>query len=236
MSERAQLFVWLVLPYVSLTVFVVGHWWRYRRDQFGWTSRSSQLLESRLLAWGSTLFHYGALAVIAGHVLGVLVPASVTSAMGISENAYHHLAGIAGGITGLICLAGFGILTFRRTKVHRIRATTSLADVVVFVLLGFLIVLGDLLTFGYNVFGSGYDYRETLGPWFRTLFYDPQPSLMADAPVGYQLHAAVPWLLYAVWPFSRLVHVWSYPLQYLGRPYILYRTRRAAPPRPAAPG
>src|SRR5262249_58500432 len=60
MSHRADLFVWLVLPYVSLTVFVVGHWWRYRRDQFGWTSRSSQLLESRLLAWGSTLFHYGA--------------------------------------------------------------------------------------------------------------------------------------------------------------------------------
>ncbi len=236
MSERAQLFVWLVLPYVSLTVFVVGHWWRYRRDQFGWTSRSSQLLESRLLAWGSTLFHYGALAVIAGHVEGILIPASVTSAVGISENAYHHLSGIAGGIAGLICLAGFGILTFRRTKIRRIRATTSMADVVVFVLLGFLIVLGDLLTFGYNVFGSGYDYRESVGPWFRTLFYDPQPSLMADAPVGYQLHAAVPWLLYAVWPFSRLVHVWSYPLQYLGRPYILYRTRRAAPPRPAAPG
>ncbi len=236
MSERAQLFVWLVLPYVSLTVFAVGHWWRYRRDQFGWTSRSSQLLESRLLAWGSTLFHYGALAVIAGHVAGILIPASVTSAVGISENAYHHLSGIAGGIAGLICLAGFGILTFRRTKIRRVRATTSMADVVVFVLLGFLIVLGDLLTFGYNVFGSGYDYRESVGPWFRTLFYDPQPSLMADAPVGYQLHAAVPWMLYAVWPFSRLVHVWSYPLQYLGRPYILYRTRRAAPPRPAAPG
>ncbi|HET8741831.1 MAG TPA: respiratory nitrate reductase subunit gamma [Gaiella sp.] len=236
MSERAQLFVWLVLPYVSLTVFVVGHWWRYRRDQFGWTSRSSQLLESRLLAWGSTLFHYGALAVIAGHVAGILIPASVTSALGISENAYHHLSGIAGGIVGLICLAGFGILTFRRTKIRRVRATTSLAVVVVFVLLGFLIVLGDLLTFGYNVFGSGYDYRETVGPWFRTLFYDPHPSLMADTPVAYQLHAALPWLLYAVWPFSRLVHVWSYPLQYLGRPYILYRTRRAAPPRPAAPG
>jgi nitrate reductase gamma subunit len=235
-SERAQLFVWLVLPYVSLTVFIVGHWWRYRHDQFGWTSRSSQLLESKLLAWGSTLFHYGALAVIAGHVAGILIPASVTSALGISESVYHHLAGIAGGIVGLICLAGFGILTFRRTKIRRIRATTSLAAGGGFVLLGVLIVLGDALTLGYNVFGSGYDYRASVGPWFRTLFYDPQPSLMADAPVGYQLHAAIPWMLYAVWPFSRLVHVWSYPLQYLGRPYILYRTRRAVPPRPAAPG
>jgi len=229
-SDRADLFLWLLLPYVSVTVFVVGHVWRYRRDQFGWTSRSTQLLESRLLAWGSTLFHYGALAVIAGHVLGILVPAGTTSALGISESMYHDLSGIAGGITGLICLAGLGILTFRRTSVRRIRVTTSPSDVIVFVLLGVLIVLGDAITFGYNVFGSGYDYRESVGPWFRQLWYDPDPALMADAPLAYQLHAAIPWLLFAVWPFSRLVHVWSYPLQYLGRPYILYR-RRAAPAR-----
>jgi nitrate reductase gamma subunit len=227
MSHRADLFIWLVLPYVSVTVFVVGHWWRYKRDQFGWTSRSTQLLESRLLAWGSTLFHYGALAVILGHVAGVLVPQSFTSSIGISESAYHHLSGIGGGIAGLVCLAGFGILTFRRTRIRRIRVTTSLGDVAVFVLLGVLILLGEGITLGYNVFGSGYDYRETVGPWFRQLWYDPHPSLMADAPVAYQLHAAIPWLLYAVWPFSRLVHVWSYPLQYLGRPYILYRSRRS---------
>ena len=235
MSQRADLYAWLVLPYVSLTVFAVGHWWRYRRDQFGWTSRSSQLLESRLLAWGSTMFHYGALAAIAGHVVGILVPKSLTSSLGISESVYHHLAGIAGGIAGLICLAGFGILTFRRTRVRRVRSTTSLGDVVVFVLLGVLILLGEGVTLGYNVFGSGYDYRETVGPWFRTLFYDPQPSLMADAPVAYQLHAAIPWLLYAVWPFSRLVHTWSYPLQYLGRPYILYRSRHPVARRAGAP-
>jgi nitrate reductase gamma subunit len=225
MTHRGDLFVWLVLPYVSVTVFVVGHWWRYRRDQFGWTTYSTQLLESRLLAWGSTLFHFGALAVIAGHVAGILVPASFTARFGVSENLYHHVSGIAGGIAGLVCLAGFGILAFRRSRVHRVRVTTTTTDVVVFVLLGTLIVIGELLTLGYNVFGSGYDYRETVAPWFRSLWYDPQPSLMADTPVGYQLHAAIPWLLYAVWPFSRLVHVWSVPLQYLGRPYILYRRR-----------
>jgi nitrate reductase gamma subunit len=234
MSERADVFVWLVLPYVSVTIFLVGHWWRYRTDQFGWTSRSTQLLESRLLAWGSTLFHWGALAAIAGHVTGILVPASVTARLGISEDLYHHLSGIAGGIAGLVCLAGFGILAFRRSSVSRIRVTTTTTDVVVFVLLGALIVIGELLTLGHNVFGSGYDYRETVGPWFRHLWYDPQPSLMADTPVGYQIHAALPWLLYAVWPFSRLVHVWSIPLQYIGRPYILYRSRHRA--RPTAAG
>jgi nitrate reductase gamma subunit len=231
MSHRASLFVWLVLPYVSVTIFVAGHWWRYRNDQYGWTSRSTQLLESRLLAWGSNLFHYGALAVIAGHVVGILVPARVTAALGVSERVYHHLAGIAGGITGLACLAGFAILAFRRTTVGRIRVTTSPMDVIVFILLGLLILIGDGQTFGYNVFGSGYDYRATVGPWFRGIWFDPHPSRMADVPVVYQLHAALPWLLYAVWPFSRLVHVWSIPLQYVGRPYILYRRRY---PRPAA--
>jgi len=101
-------------------------------------------------------------------------------------------------------------------------------DVVVFALLGALIVLGEAMTLGYTTFGSGYDYRESVGPWFRTLWYDPQPSLMADAPVAYQVHAALPWLLYAVWPFSRLVHVWSIPIAYIGRPYILYRSRHAS--------
>jgi len=228
MSYRADLYVWLVLPYVAVAVFLVGHWWRYRRDQLGWTSRSTQLLESRLLAWGSTMFHYGAFAVIGGHVVGILVPASVTGKFGVSETAYRYLSGYAGGAAGIVCVAGFGILTFRRTTIRRILVTTSVSDVFVFVLLGLLIVLGDGLTFGYNLLGHGYDYRQTVGPWFRSLWHDPHPSLMAHAPVAYQLHAALPWLLYMVWPFSRLVHVWSYPLQYLGRPYILYRSRYAA--------
>jgi respiratory nitrate reductase gamma subunit len=234
MTQRADLYIWLVLPYVSLTVFIVGHWWRYRRDQFGWTSRSSQLLESNLLAWGSTLFHYGALAVIGGHVVGILVPARVTGSVGVSEALYHRVSGYAGGAAGLVCLSGYAILAFRRSKVQRVRLTTTVIDVVVFVLLGAIIFLGEGMTFGYQVVGHGYDYRETVGPWFRTLFYDPHPSLMSSAPIAYQVHAALPWLLYAVWPFSRLVHVWSYPLQYLGRPYILYRRRHPIPRRAGA--
>jgi nitrate reductase gamma subunit len=232
MSSTADLYVWLVLPYVAMALFVAGHVWRYRTDQFGWTSRSTQLLESRLLAWGSNLFHWGAIAAILGHVLGILVPASVTEAIGISESAYHHLAGIAGGIAGIVCLIGLLILMYRRTAVARIRVTTSATDIAVYVLLAILIVLGAIQAVGYNVFGPGYDYRQTVSPWFRSLFYDPKPELMSSAPVVYQLHAAIPWLLFALWPFSRLVHAWSIPFQYLGRPYILYRRRYAAP-RPA---
>src|SRR5512146_3339618 len=115
MSHRAALFAWLVLPYASIVLFVAGHWWRYRHDQFGWTSRSSQLLESRLLAWGSNLFHWGALGAIGGHVLGILVPRSATAAVGITENDYHYLAAAAGGTVGVLCLIGYAILAFRRS-------------------------------------------------------------------------------------------------------------------------
>ena len=80
MSHGAQLYVWLVLPYAAMAIFVGGLVWRYRRDQFGWTSRSTQLLESRLLAWGSNLFHWGAIGVILGHVLGILIPVRTTKA------------------------------------------------------------------------------------------------------------------------------------------------------------
>ncbi len=232
MSHTAELYVWLVLPYAAMAIFVGGHVWRYRRDQLGWTSRSTQLLESRLLAWGSNLFHWGAIAVILGHVLGILVPASATARVGVSENAYHHLAGIGGGATGIACLVGLLILIYRRMTVARIRVTTSTADVAVYVLLAILVALGVVEAVGYNAVGSGYDYRASVGPWFRSLFYDPKPELMSSAPIVYQLHAAIPWLLYALWPFSRLVHAWSIPFQYLGRPYVLYR-RRYVGPRPA---
>lgn len=220
--------MWLVLPYASMAVFVTGHVWRYRRDQLGWTSRSTQILESRLLAWGSNLFHWGAIGVILGHVLGILVPSSLTSSAGVSERAYHHLAGIGGGIAGIICLIGLVILVYRRSAVARIRVTTTTADVLVYILLATLIVLGVTEAIGWNVFGPGYNYRNTVSPWFRSLFHDPKPDLVSSAPVVYQLHAAIPWLLYMLWPFSRLVHVWSIPFQYLGRPYILYRRRYPA--------
>jgi nitrate reductase gamma subunit len=230
-SETADLYVWLVLPYVAMALFVGGHVWRYRKDQLGWTSRSTQLLERRMLAWGSNLFHWGAIAAIAGHVLGILIPASWTSAIGMSESTYHDLSAIAGGIAGAVCLAGLFILCYRRATVARVRVTTSRTDLAVYILLAALIGLGTFLTYRFNVYGSGYDYRATVGPWFRSLFHDPKPELMSQAPVAYQVHAALAWALFALWPFSRLVHVWSIPVQYLGRPYVLYR-RRYLPARP----
>jgi nitrate reductase gamma subunit len=220
--------VWVILPYVAITTFVVGHVWRYRTDQLGWTSRSTQLLESRGLAWGSNLFHFGALAAIGGHVLGLLVPARLTELVGVTESQYHLLSAGAGTAAGVVCAAGLIILLVRRIRFPRISVTTSYSDVAVYTLLVAIIGIGVAETVFYNALGGGYDYRATVAVWFRGIFMlNPKPELMASAPWLYQLHAGLAWLLVALWPFSRLVHAWSLPFQYLGRPYILYRRRFA---------
>jgi nitrate reductase gamma subunit len=221
-----HLVLWVALPYIAITVFIAGHIWRYRTDQYGWTTRSTQLLESRRLKWGSILFHYGALAAIGGHVLGILVPAGVTGAFGISEHSYHVLSAAAGTLAGVVCVAGFVILAWRRIASTRVRVTTSRMDVIVYVMLGLVIGLGIAETIGRNTLGGGYDYRASVAVWFRSIiFLHPEPSKMVGVPIIYQLHAAAAWGVLLVWPFTRLVHAWSIPLQYLGRPYILYRRR-----------
>ena len=231
MTNPAE-YIWVVWPYVAMVVFVVGHIWRYREDKFGWTTRSTQLLESRWLAWGSNLFHYGALAAIGGHVLGILVPAQLTAYVGVSEDRYHLLSAGAGTVAGVACAAGLVILVVRRLRFPRVRPTTSSTDLAVYLLLVVIIGLGLYETIAYSALGGGYDYRATVAIWFRGLFLlSPHPELMVSAPLVYQLHAAIAWLLFALWPFSRLVHACSIPFQYIGRPYILYRRRFPAAER-----
>jgi len=107
-------FLWVIFPYICLTVFVVGHVWRYRYDKFGWTTRSSQLYEDRLLRIGSPLFHFGILAVFLGHVMGLGVPKSWTESVGISEDLYHFMAVSIGAIAGFATVVGMAILIYRR--------------------------------------------------------------------------------------------------------------------------
>ncbi|MEV0425650.1 respiratory nitrate reductase subunit gamma [Micromonospora sp. NPDC049836] len=225
--------VWIVLPYLCLAVFVAGHVWRWRHDQFGWTTRTSQLLENRLLRLGSPLFHLGAFGVIGGHAMGLLVPASVTAKVGVSEHVYHLTAVWGGTVTGAMLVAGLLLLIARRLVNGRVRRVTTAMDRVLYAALAAMAALGMTATVGTNLLGAGYDYRETIAVWFRGIFwFQPDPALMSGAPLVYQLHAIGGFLLLALWPFTRLVHVWSAPLAYLWRPYVVYRVRRGAPPTP----
>ena len=225
--NSGETLLWIILPYVALTVFVVGHWWRYRTDQFAWTSRSTQLLDRRTLGWASPMFHYGALAAIGGHIIGLCIPPSVTSSIGISESTYRWFAAIAGAIAGTVTLIGFVGLVYRRLRSDRVRPTTTRGDDVTYTLLTVLIVLGCWMTFSHNLIThTPYNYRDSVGAWWRSIFYlHPNVAAIRSAPLVYQLHATIAWALLAFFPFSRLVHAWSIPLQYLGRPYILYRRR-----------
>jgi nitrate reductase gamma subunit len=237
-ATTAQIFWWVALPYLALGVFVVGHVWRWRYDQFGWTSRSTQLQERRLLKWGGPLFHYGTFAAIAGHVIGTLIPERWTQAIGIPETAYRWIGAVPGAIAAALVILGVVVLAGRRLFVPRVRATTSAIDYVALILLLIIIITGAVPTFFVNLFGGGYDYRSTVSPWFRGLFSgSPNVSAIAHAPFLYQLHAASAWIIWGIWPFTRLVHAWSYPLWYLWRPYVVFRSRVAVrPPEPGTGG
>jgi nitrate reductase gamma subunit len=217
--------LWVVVPYVCLTVFVVGHVWRYRYDKFGWTTRSSQLYEDRLLRWGSPLFHFGILAVFLGHVMGLGVPKPWTEAVGISEGVYHFLAVSVGAVAGFGTVVGMAILIYRRRTVGPVFSATTVMDKVMYLFLAAVILLGLWNTVASNILDH-FDYRESVSVWFRGIFrFDLQPELMASAPFGFQAHALVAFALFALWPFTRLVHVFSAPVGYLFRPYVVYRSR-----------
>jgi len=218
--------LYVAVPYISIAVFVVGHYWRYRYDKFGWTTRSSQLYERRLLRLGSPLFHFGILFVFLGHVGGLLIPESWTEALGVTETMYHAAAATLGILAGFCTLAGAAILIYRRRTVGPVFSATTRNDKAMYVLLIGTIILGLGTTVLGNLTGHPHDYRQTVSPWFRSIFYfQPDTDLILKAPIGFRLHVLAAWVLFAFWPFSRLVHVFSAPLGYLTRPYIVYRSR-----------
>ncbi|MEV4475178.1 respiratory nitrate reductase subunit gamma [Nonomuraea sp. NPDC049504] len=224
--------LWVVLPYVALTVFVLGHVWRYRYDKFGWTTRSSQLYESRLLRVGSPLFHFGILVVALGHVGGLVIPKSWTEAVGIGEGLYHLLAVVLGTIAGVATVGGLAILIYRRRTVGPVFTATTRNDKLMYAVLALTIALGLAATVLANITGGGYDYRTTVSPWFRSIFsFQPRPELMAGVPLLFQLHALSALVLFGIWPFTRLVHMLTAPVGYLTRPYIVYRSRDEGRPR-----
>jgi len=145
--------------------------------------------------------------------------------VGISEGVYHFLAVSVGALAGFCTLVGMAILIYRRRTVGPVFSATTVMDKVMYLFLGAVILLGLWNTVVSNILAH-YDYRESVSIWFRGIFrFDLHPELMAEAPIGFKVHGMVAMLLFALWPFTRLVHVFSAPLGYLTRPYIVYRSR-----------
>ncbi len=222
--------LWVIYPYLTVVVLVGGLVWRYRYDKFGWTTRSSQMYESAILRWGSPLFHFGLLAVLIGHIGGLLVPKTWTEAVGIDEEMYHIMSASIGSVAGLCTLIGLGMLVGRRRLTGAVFAATTRNDKGMYVVLGGVIAVGLFATVRANVVGEGYDYRATISPWFRSLFVlQPDPDVMAGVPFSFQAHILLAFTLFAVWPFTRLIHAFSAPVGYVTRPYVVYRSRESGP-------
>jgi len=212
---------WDIVPYFVLAIAGVATWWRYKYDKFGWTTRSSQLYESKLLRIGSPMFHFGSFVVIMGHIMGLFVPESWTRALGMSDRVYHLQALILGLPAGIATLVGVGLLIYRRRTERSVFKATSVNDKLMYAVLGCALVAGMCCTYG-----EEHDYRQTVSVWFRSIFtLDPRGDLMLQAPIYFQVHVLIAFTLFALWPFTRLVHAFSAPIGYLFRPYIVYRSR-----------
>jgi nitrate reductase gamma subunit len=230
-----DLLLWGVLPYLVALVLIAGLIWRYRYDQFGWTTRSSQLYESRLLRIASPLFHFGLLVVLAGHVMGLLIPKAWTDLV-IAQETYHAVALGAGTLAGIATLVGIGLLIYRRRTIGPVFLATTRNDKLMYVVLVAAIVLGMIATLTGSTTSTGaeHNYRETVSIWFRSLLvFQPNVAAMVASTWQFKVHILVGLGLFALVPFSRLVHAFTVPLHYLFRPYVVYRSRDEAPPTPA---
>lgn len=230
MSETINSIFFGWYPYFCLTIFLLGSLLRFDREQYTWRSGSSQLLRKRQLRGGSNLFHVGILVIFAGHFVGLLTPISVFDMMGISHSFKQGLAITVGGIAGIVCFIGITMLAHRRLFDPRIRATSSFGDIAILLLLWLQLSLGLSTIFVSLQHMDGHEMVKFMN-WAQGIL-TLQPSAadyVADVHPIFKAHLLLGMTIFLVFPFTRLVHVWSAPIWYLGRPgYQVVRTRFAA--------
>lgn len=232
--------LWGVLPYAVLIVLIGGTIWRYRYDRFGWTTRSSQLYESRLLRIGSPIFHFGLLLVVAGHAVGLLIPETWTRAVGVNDTAYHVVALALGGVAGVCTLGGIALLIWRRRTTGPVFSATTRNDKLMYLVLVAALLAGLATTLLSTLAEFGHtetvDYRQTVSVWFRSIWIlDPDVAAMGRASLDFKIHVLIGMALFALFPFTRLVHAFSAPVWYPFRPYVVYRSRAASDTRATRP-
>lgn len=217
-----------IYPYICLTVFFAGSWIRFDRDQYTWKSDSSQLLRTGSLRWGSNLFHVGVLFLFFGHFVGMLTPHFILEPF-IAEGSKQLLAMISGGTAGALGIIGLTLLLHRRLTDPRIRATSKTSDIVLLLLLWVQLALG-LATIPLSAQHLDGSMMMLLVEWGQRIvtFRSGAVELLAPASVIFKLHMFLGMTVFLIFPFTRLVHVWSgfASLGYVLRPYQLVRARR----------
>lgn len=235
-------FLFQVYPYVCLAVFLLGSLLRFDQNQYSWKSDSSQLLRAGLLRWGSNLFHFGILFLFFGHLVGLFTPHSVYGIF-ISAGTKQMLAVVAGGIAGAFCFVGLSMLLYRRLFDPRIRLTSHRTDIAILLILWVQLVIG-LITLPFSWHHADGSTMMILADWAqRIMTLRPvDASALAVLPWPYQVHIVFGMTIFLLFPFSRLVHVWSgfATVGFLFRPHQVVRSRRLNLPadhnQPRRPG
>ncbi len=216
-------------PYIAMMILFIGSWIRYDREQYTWKASSSQLLEKDKLRTGSILFHVGILGIFFGHFFGLLTPVEVWHVLGVTAPMKQIVAMVAGGLFGLICFVGLSILIHRRLFNPRIRATSKTMDIVILLLIYAQLILGLLSIF---VSMGHLDGKEMthLMLWAQNIMtFDMVEAVEHASGVHwiFKLHIMLGMTLFVVFPFSRLVHMLSAPVQYVTRQHQIVRKRFA---------
>ena len=224
------LFVWY--PYICLTVFLLGSLIRFDREPYTWKASSSQILRKRQLRWGSNLFHVGILFLLLGHTVGLLTPTSLYTLV-MSVELKQLVAVTAGGIAGVMCFVGLSLLLHRRLFDERIRRTSSAMDIAILALLWLQLVLG-LATLPFSLGHRDGSVMLILSHWAQGIvtLHPVDAKTLQGLDWPYLVHLVLGMTLFLVFPFSRLVHIWSAPVWYLGRRgYQVVRSRGPLPAR-----
>ncbi len=221
-------FLFQVYPYVCFTVFLMGSLFRFDRDQYTWKSDSSQMLRAGLLRWGSNLFHFGILFLFFGHMVGLFTPHAVYGLF-MSAGAKQMMAVVAGGIAGMFCFVGLSMLLYRRVFDPRIRLTSHATDIAVLVVLWVQLVVG-LITLPFSWQHADGSVMLILADWAQRIvtLRPVDATALAALPWPYLFHVVFGMTIFLLFPFSRLVHVWSgfATVAFLFRPHQVVRSRR----------
>ena len=226
MSEWDRLF-FDIYPYIAGIVFLVGSVLRFDYGQYTWKSGSSQLLSGgRRFLFGNNLFHIGIILLFFGHLIGLLLPHAWYPYLGLTVTSKQLLAMVAGGVFGVICLVGMTLLIWRRLFVPRVRANSSHMDVAILLILYVQLILG-LITIFFSAHEMNGSFMIALSDWAQHIvtFRGGAAAFIANAPIIYKIHLVLGMTIFLLFPFSRLVHIWSVPVWYLGRRYQVVRTR-----------
>lgn len=222
-------FIFGIYPYIAASVFFLGCLARFEKDQYSWKSESSQILNDKYLLLGSNLFHIGIIGIFFGHFFGLLTPFAVWDFLGVTKPFKQMLAIIAGGIMGTLCFIGLILLICRRYTSARLRTNSTWRDwlVLIWILLTLLLGLGTLFVSAKHLDGME---MANLMHWAQHIvtFRGDAANYIQDASILFKIHMFMGMSLFAIAPFTRLVHIWSgiASAAYLLRPWQLVRSNK----------